>query len=165
MVAALSKGSFYEFIKDLSERLAHRVQLTTDGHKAYLGAVEEVFGSEIDYAMLIKVYGGEQTETRYSPAECLGTMKERIVGNPDRDFVSTSYVERQNLTMRMCMRRFTRLTNGFSKKIENHIHAIAIHYMHYNFVRIHQSLRCTPAMAAGVSSKLWSIEDIVALLD
>lgn len=138
---------------------------TTDGHKAYLGAVEEVFGSEIDYAMLIKVYGGEQTETRYSPAECLGTLKERIVGNPDRDFVSTSYVERQNLTMRMCMRRFTRLTNGFSKKIENHIHAIAIHYMHYNFVRIHQSLRCTPAMAAGVSKKLWSIEDIVALLD
>ena len=115
--------------------------------------------------MLIKVYGVEQAETRYSPAECLGTLKERIVGNPDRELVSTSYVERQNLTMRMCMRRFTRLTNGFSKKIENHIHAIAIHYMHYNFVRIHQSLRCTPAMAAGVTSKLWSIEDIVALLD
>lgn len=155
----------YEFIKDLSERLAHRVQLTTDGHKAYLSAIEEVFGSEIDYAMLIKVYGGEQSEVRYSPAECLGTKKEQIVGNPDRDLVSTSYVERQNLTMRMCMRRFTRLTNGFSKKIENHIHAIAIHYMHYNFVRMHQSLRCTPAMAAGVSKTLWSVEDMVNLLD
>jgi IS1 family transposase len=155
----------YEFIKDLSERLAYRVQLTTDGHKAYLNAVEEVFGSEIDYAMLIKVYGGSQDEVRYSPAECLGTLKERITGNPERDLVSTSYVERQNLTMRMCMRRFTRLTNAHSKKIENHIHAIALHYMYYNFVRMHQSLRCSPAMAAGVSKKLWSIEDIVALLD
>jgi IS1 family transposase len=157
--------SAMEFVKDLASRLTHRVQITTDGFKAYLSAIEEVFGSEIDYAMLIKVYGGEQNEVRYSPAECLGTMKERIVGNPDRELVSTSYVERQNLTMRMSMRRFTRLTNAHSKKIENHIHAIALHYMHYNFARYHQSLRCSPAMAAGVSKKLWSVEDIVALLD
>jgi IS1 family transposase len=157
--------SAMEFIKDLASRLANRVQLTTDGHKAYLNAIEETFGSEIDYAMLIKVYGGEQSDVRYSPAECLGTMKERISGNPDKELVSTSYVERQNLTMRMSMRRFTRLTNAHSKKIENHLHAIALHYMHYNFVRIHQSLRCSPAMAAGVSKTLWSIEDIVALLD
>jgi IS1 family transposase len=155
----------YEFIKDLSDRLAHRVQITTDGFKAYLNPIEEVFGTDVDYAMLIKVYGGEQTETRYSPAECLGTMKERIMGNPDPDLVSTSYVERQNLTMRMCMRRFTRLTNAHSKKIENHIHAISLHYMYYNFARIHSTLRCSPAMAAGVSNALWSIEDIVALLD
>jgi transposase-like protein len=154
-----------EFIKDLASRLANRVQLTTDGHKAYLNAIEETFGSEIDYAMLIKVYGGEQSEVRYSPAECLGTMKERITGNPDRELVSTSFVERQNLTMRMSMRRFTRLTNAHSKKIENHIHAISLHYMYYNFCRIHQSLRCSPAMAANISKKLWSIEDIVALLD
>jgi IS1 family transposase len=154
-----------EFVKDLASRLANRVQLTTDGFKAYLNPIEEVFGSEIDYAMLIKVYGGSQEETRYSPAECLGTVKERIIGNPDRELVSTSYVERQNLTMRMSMRRFTRLTNAHSKKIENHIHAIALHYMYYNFARIHSTLRCSPAMAAGVSKKLWSIEDIVALLD
>jgi IS1 family transposase len=154
------------FIKDLSERLASRVQLTTDGHRPYLNAVEESFGADIDYAMLIKLYrGGNVDETRYSPADCIGAHKEAITGNPDYDHVSTSYIERQNLTMRMNMRRFTRLTNGFSKKIENHMHAIAIHYMHYNFVRIHKSLRCTPAMAANVSKTLWSIEDIVKLLD
>jgi hypothetical protein len=130
-----------------------------------LQAVEEVFGSEIDYAMLVKIYGSVQEETRYSPAKFAGSLKERVSGNPDPVHVSTSYVERQNLTMRMSMRRFTRLTNGFSKKLENHLHALALHYMNYNFVRIHQSLRCTPAMAAGVSSKLRSIEDIVALLD
>ncbi len=157
--------SAMEFIKDLASRLSNRVQLTTDGHKAYLNAIEETFGSEIDYAMLIKVYGGEQSEVRYSPADCLGTMKERIVGNPNRELVSTSYVERQNLTMRMSMRRFTRLTNAHSKKIENHIHAISLHYMVYNFAKIHSTLRCSPAMAAGVSKTLWSIEDIVRLLD
>lgn len=157
--------SAMEFVKDLASRLANRVQITTDGFKAYLNAIEESFGSEIDYAMLIKVYGGEQNEVRYSPAECLGTMKERIVGNPDRELVSTSFVERQNLTMRMSMRRFTRLTNAHSKKIENHIHAISLHYMYYNFARIHKTLRCSPAMAAGVSNTLWSIENIVALLD
>jgi len=154
------------FIRDLSERLASRVQLTTDGHRPYLNAVEEAFGSDIDYAMLVKLYkGGNADETRYSPAECTGAYKEPISGNPDMDYVSTSYVERQNLTMRMNMRRFTRLTNGFSKKVENHMHAIAIHYMYYNFVRIHKSLRCTPAMAAGVTEHLWEIRDIVALLD
>jgi IS1 family transposase len=154
-----------EFVKDLASRLKHRVQITTDGHKPYLYAIEEAFGADIDYAMLVKIYGGEQDEVRYSPAECLGGKKEVIVGHPDMNLVSTSYVERQNLTMRMSMRRFTRLTNAHSKKIENHIHAIALHYMYYNFARIHSTLRCSPAMAAGVSNTLWSIEDIVALLD
>jgi len=129
----------YEFIKDLSERLANRVQLTTDGFKAYLNPIEEIFGTEIAYAMLIKVYGGSQEETRYSRAECLGTLKERIMGHPDPELGSTSYVERQNLMMRMCMRRFTRLTIAPSKKIENHIHAIALPYMYYNFAPIHSS--------------------------
>src|SRR6266478_2719787 len=155
------------FIKDLSERLANRVQLSTDGFKVYLTAIEEAFGADIDYAMIVKVYGHTQDEnqTRYSPAECIGCEKEFITGSPDPNLVSNSYIERQNLTMRMSMRRFTRLTNGFSKKVENHMHAIALHFMHYNFVRIHKTLRCTPAMASGVSKKLWSIEDIVALLD
>jgi IS1 family transposase len=157
--------SAMEFIKDLASRLAHRVQLTTDGHRPYLNAVEEAFGSEIDYAMLIKIYGGSQEEVRYSPAECLGTEKRWVSGNPVQELVSTSYVERQNLTMRMSMRRFTRLTNAHSKKIENHIHAISLHYMYYNFCRIHKTLRCSPAMAAGVTDHLWEIEDIVKLLD
>jgi IS1 family transposase len=155
------------FIKDLASRLANRVQLSTDGFKVYLTAVEEAFGADIDYGMIVKVYGHTQDEAtkRYSPAECIGCEKEVIAGNPDMNLVSTSYIERQNLTMRMNMRRFTRLTNGFSKKIENHMHAIAIHYMHYNFCRIHKTLRCAPAMEAGVTAKLWSIEDMVALLD
>jgi hypothetical protein len=153
------------FITDLSERLANRVQLTTDGHRPYLSAVEEAFGADVDYAMLIKLYkGGVQDETKYSPAECLGAHKEAISGDPDMEHVSTSYVERQNLTMRMSIRRFTRLTNAFSKRVENHMHAVALHYMHYNFVRIHKSLRCTPAMAAAVTERLWEIEDIVALI-
>ena len=155
------------FIKELSERITNRFQLSTDGFKAYLTAVEEVFGSEIDYAMIVKIYGHTEDDAskRYSPAECIGCETEVISGKPDMNLVSTSYIERQNLTMRMGIRRFTRLTNGFSKKIENHMHAIALHYMHYNFVRIHKSLRCTPAMAAGVSKTLWSGEDIVKLLD
>jgi IS1 family transposase len=153
------------FVKDLASRLANRVQITTDGHKPYLSAMEEAFGADVDYAMLIKLYGGSQDEIRYSPADFVASEKQTIVGNPDRELISTSYVERQNLTMRMSMRRFTRLTNAHSKKIENHIHAIALHYMYYNFVRIHSSLRCSPAMAAEVSKKLWSVEDIVALLD
>ena len=155
------------FIKDLASRLANRVQLSTDGFKVYLTAVEEAFGSEIDYGMIVKIYGHTQDEAtkRYSPAECIGCEKEVIQGAPDMNLVSTSYIERQNLTMRMSMRRFTRLTNGFSKKIENHMHAIAIHYMYYNFCRIHKTLRCSPAMEANVTKKLWSIEDIVALLD
>jgi IS1 family transposase len=153
-----------EFINDLASRLAHRVMLTTDGFRPYLEAVEGAFGCDIDYAMLIKLYGKEQEEIRYSPAKCLGTHSEVISGDPFPPMISTSYVERQNLTMRMSMRRFTRLTNAFSKKLENHMHAIALHYMYYNFARIHQSLRCSPAMEAGVSKKLWSIEDIVSLI-
>ncbi|MFA4975835.1 MAG: IS1 family transposase [Thermodesulfovibrionales bacterium] len=154
------------FISDLAGRLAHRVQLTTDGHKAYLQAVEDSFGSEIDYAQLIKLYGNEvEAEKRYSPAECTGAIKERIQGNPDMKHVSTSYVERQNLTMRMSMRRFTRLTNGFSKKVENHSHALALYFMFYNFVRIHKTLKVSPAMEAGVTDRLWDVEDILALLN
>lgn len=154
-----------EFIRGLSWRLANRIQLTTDGHGAYLKAVPGIFGDQIDYAMLIKIYGGSQEdETRYSPAVCVGCEKKVISGNPDPEHVSTSYVERQNLTMRMQMRRFTRLTNAFSKKLENHIAAISLHYMHYNFVRIHQTLRITPAMAAGISDHAWTIPEIIALL-
>lgn len=155
----------YEFISDLASRLKTRVQLTTDGHNAYLEAVEEHFGCNVDYAMLVKLYGKPQEEIRYSPAECVGTKITWVSGNPDPKDVSTSYVERQNLTMRMSMRRFTRLTNGFSKKLANHIHALAIHYFHYNFVRIHKSLRCTPAMEAGVTNHLWAIEDMINLLE
>jgi IS1 family transposase/lambda repressor-like predicted transcriptional regulator len=155
----------YEFITDLASRLAHRVQLTTDGHRPYLEAVEAAFGSEIDYAMLVKIYGKPQEEIRYSPPQILDIQCSTITGNPDRAHVSTSYVERQNLTMRMSMRRFTRLTNAFSKKLENHMHAIALHFMFYNFCRIHTTLRCTPAMAAGVSKTVWEIADIVNLLE
>ena len=156
-----------EFIHDLANRLANKVQLTTDGHKPYLEAVESAFGGDIQYAQLVKIYGGSQTkqeQIKYSPAECLGCKKVVVAGDPLLKDVSTSFIERQNLTMRMSMRRFTRLTNGFSKKVENHAHAIALHYMYYNFVRIHRSLRCTPAMAANVTSRLWSIEDIINLL-
>jgi IS1 family transposase len=154
-----------EFMFDLASRLANRVQLSTDGHTAYLDAVGYAFANKIDYAMIIKIYGNKGDKwARYSPAECIGCEKKVISGNPDQKDVSTSYIERQNLTMRMGMRRFTRLTNGFSKKVENHAFAIALHYMYYNFCRIHKSLRCTPAMAAGVTSKLWEIEDIIALL-
>jgi IS1 family transposase len=155
------------FMEDLAARLANRVQLTSDGHKPYLRAVEAAFGEDIDYAMLIKIYGeiDTQGQRRYSPAQCIGTERKTITGNPDPKEISTSYIERQNLTVRMSNRRFTRLTNAFSKKVENHLASLAIHYMHYNFVRIHQSLRVTPAMAAGVTQTLWSIEDIVRLLD
>src|SRR5438067_7784077 len=144
-------GCAYHFMHDLASRLANRVQLTTDGHRAYLYAVEDAFGCEIDYAQLQKIYGAPQEppETRYSPAVCMGARKAIISGSPDHNHISTSYVERQNLTMRMSMRRFTRLTNGHSKKLENHGHAVAIHYMYYNFARIHQSLRVTPAMESG----------------
>jgi len=140
--------------------------LTTDGHKAYLNAVENAFGSEIDYAQLIKIYGNtpENGEVRYSPAVCMGARTAVINGKPDLQHVSTSYIERQNLSMRMGMRRFTRLTNAFSKKVENHEAAIALHYMYYNFARIHQTLRVTPAMEAGVSDHVWSLEEIVELL-
>jgi IS1 family transposase len=155
------------FIEDLRDRLANRVQLTADGHRAYLVAVEEAFGGDVDFAQLEKLYGSmpENAKGRYSPGECIGTRKERIEGSPDMRHVSTSYVERQNLTMRMHMRRFTRLTNAFSKKVENHAHSVALHFMFYNFVRIHQSLRVTPAMVAGVTDRLWEISDIVALVE
>lgn len=155
------------FMDDLRSRLANRVQLTSDGHKAYLEAVEGAFGGDIDYAQLIKIYGAspESAKGRYSPADCTGIKKTRVEGNPDLAHVSTSYVERQNLTMRMHMRRFTRLTNGFSKKVENHAFAVALHMMYYNFVRIHSKLRMSPAMAAGVSDRLWEIGDIVALVE
>ena len=159
-------GCATQFVQDLAGRLSHRVQLTSDGLHVYLNAVYDAFGTDIDYAMLVKVYGNEpETEKRYSPAVCLGCKKAKKIGKPDPKYISTSYVERQNLTMRMQMRRFTRLTNGFSKKVENHIAALAIHYMHYNFVRIHQTLRVTPAMAAGVTDRLWSVQDVVALID
>jgi IS1 family transposase len=152
---------------DLRSRLANRVQLTSDGHRAYLEAVEGAFGADIDYAMLVKIYGAapESMKGRYSPAECIGAEKHRIEGNPDPRHVSTSYAERSNLTIRMHNRRFTRLTNAFSKKIENHAHSVALMMTYYNFVRIHKTLRVTPAMAAGVTDRLWEVSDIVALMD
>ena len=156
------------FIDDLASRLANRVQLTTDAHKPYLNAIRGAFENDIDYAQIVKLYGtplGNTTAQRYSPNECTGTRKKAMIGSPNWGKVSTSYVERQNLTMRMSMRRFTRLTNGFSKKIENHECAIAIYFMHYNFARIHQSLRVSPAMAAGITDKLWSLDDIAALVE
>jgi len=155
------------FMDDLRSRLANRVQLTSDGHKAYLEAVEGAFGADVDYAQLIKIYGAspESAKGRYSPADCTGIKKTKVEGNPDLAHVSTSYVERSNLTMRMHMRRFTRLTNGFSKKVENHAFAVALHMMYYNFVRIHSKLRMSPAMAAGVSDRLWEIGDIVGLVE
>jgi IS1 family transposase len=152
------------FIDDLAGRLAHRVQLTTDGLKAYLEAVEGSFGADIDYAQLIKIYGASQEEVRYSPAQCLGCETKRVTGNPDSKHISTSYVERQNLSMRMGIRRFTRLTNAHSKKIENHVYAVALFYMHYNFCRIHKTLRVTPAMEAGITNHVWTIEEIVDLM-
>jgi IS1 family transposase len=152
---------------DLAARLANRVQLTTDGYKAYLEAVEGAFSDNIDYAMLVKMYGPapEAAKGRYSPAECVGAEKHRITGNPSRKHVSTSYSERSNLTFRMQNRRFTRLTNGFSKKLENHAYSVALFVMFYNFVRLHKTLRVTPAMAAGVTERLWDVKDIVALIE
>jgi len=152
------------FMRDLASRLKYRVQLTTDGHKAYLSAVEEAFGVDIDFSQLIKLYGeAPETETRYTPGECIGCKRERIMGNPDPLHVSTSFVERQNLSARMMMRRYTRLTNAFSKKIENHEAAVALNYFAYNFVRIHGTLRTSPAIAAGVTDRLWEVSDLVAL--
>lgn len=160
--------SAYEFIHDLASRLSNRIQLTTDGHKAYLDAVEDAFGADIDFAQLIKMYGNQgqtkEDSRRYSPAECTGIEKRQVTGNPNIKNVSTSYVERQNLTMRMHMRRFTRLTNAFSKKLENHMHAISLYFMFYNFCKIHKAHRSTPAMMAGVTDKLWEMSDIVMLI-
>jgi len=155
----------YKFIHDLKSRLANRVQLTSDGHKPYLEAVEDAFGAEIDYSMLIKLYGKPiGDETRYSPPVCIGARKRRIIGEPDKDLVSTSHIERQNLTIRMSARRFTRLTNAFSKKLENHKHQVALHFMHYNFCRIHQTLRVTPAMEAGLTDHVWTLEELADLI-
>ena len=158
-----------EFMQDVAGRLANRVQLTTDGRYAYLDAVEGAFGADVDFAQLVKLYGAsspaKDAQTRYSPPKCVGAKKERFEGKPDPRHISTSYVERQNLTMRMSMRRFTRLTNAFSKRFANHCHALALYFVWYNFVRIHKSLRVTPAMAAGVTDRLWELEDLVQLAD
>jgi IS1 family transposase len=165
MVGSRDPGTALQFMRDLKRRLANRVQLTTDGHASYLFAVDHTFGDDIDYTMLVKQYGADPAaETRYSPAECIGCKQRPIKGNADAKHVSTSYIERQNLTMRMSIRRFTRLTNAFSKKLENHIASIAIHYMHYNFCRIHQTLRVTPAMQAGVSDHVWALDELLGLL-
>ena len=154
-----------KFIANLASRLA-RVQFTSDGHKSYLQAVEDAFGDDVDYAQLVKVYGpAAEPAGRYGPGECIGATKEPVIGKPDPKHISASYVERQNLTIRMHTRRFTRLTNAFSKKLANHEHSVALHFMCYNFVRIHASLRCTPAMAAGVSNRLWEIGDIVTVIE
>jgi IS1 family transposase len=155
------------FMDDLRSRLASRVQLTSDGHRAYLEAVEGAFGGDVDYAQLVKLYGTapESAKGRYSPAECIGAHKHRVEGNPDPKHVSTSFAERHNLNMRMHMRRFTRLTNAFSKKVENHAHSVALFATYYNFVRIHKTLRTTPAMAAGITKRLWEIGDIVGVLE
>ena len=164
-----SASTARDFMDDLADRLASRVQLTTDGHKAYLEAVEGAFGGDVDYAMLIKLYGeptgAKGHERKYSPAECTGARKELISGYPVKEMVSTSHVERQNLTMRMRMRRFTRLTNGFSKKLENHLHMLSLYFVHYNFVRTHKTLRMTPAMAAGVSDTLHDMTWLAGIID
>jgi IS1 family transposase len=159
-------GWAHEFMNDLASRINGRFQLTTDGHRVYLEAVEDAFGDAIDYAMLQKIYGSmPENETRYSPAKCIGCERRVVTGNPDHKYISTSFVERSNLTMRMSMRRFTRLTNGHSKKIANHRHAVALHFMFYNYCRIHQSLRVTPAMEAGLTNRIWSLGDLVGLIE
>jgi IS1 family transposase len=173
LVGTRRKGAAVRFLKDLHGRLANRVQLTTDGHNAYLDAVDRIFGIDVDFAMLVKVYASVPSSGRYSPPMCVGAEKIPQWGNPDPDHISTSYVERQNLTMRMQMRRFTRLTNAFSKKMENHAYAVDIHFMHYNFCRPHMTLTkqhpqhypTTPAMAAGVTDHVWSLEEVCAMLD
>ena len=166
LVATRDAGAAFDFMQDVASRMSRRVQLTTDGHKPYLAAVEDAFGNDIDFATLVKIYGVDpQSERRYSPPVCLGCESKAITGSPDPKHISTSYVERQNLTMRMSMRRFTRLTNGFSKKLENHVAALALYFMWYNFGRVHQTLRVTPAMAAGKAEHVWTVAEIVGLLD
>jgi IS1 family transposase len=165
LVADRSAAVAWTFMQDVAARLTHRVQLTTDGYKPYLLAVEDAFGSQVDYAMLVKVYGADpQEERRYSPPICTAALPRPISGDPNPRHISTSYVERQNLTMRMHMRRFTRLTNGFSKKIEMHAAMVALHFAYYNWVRIHETLRVTPAMAAGLTDRVWDFTDMIALL-
>jgi len=157
----------YKFMEDLASRVTTRIQITTDGHRAYAEAVEGAFGMDVDYAMLIKLYGApmDSPESRYSPARCIGTRIGVLSGSPDPQHISTSYVERQNLNLRMGVRRFTRLTNAFSKKFENHCHMVAIYHAYYNFCRVHQTLRVTPAMEAGLTDHVWSLEELVGLLD
>lgn len=165
MLGDRGAGTAMAFMQDLASRLETRIQLTTDGHRVYADAVENAFGSEIDYAMLVKLYGASnETESRYSPATCIGCRTGVLSGKPDPKHISTSYVERQNLSMRMGMRRFTRLTNGFSKKVENHGHQVALYFFHYNFCRVHKTLRVTPAMEAGLTDHVWSLEELCALL-
>jgi IS1 family transposase len=166
LVGGRDAGWAMDFMKDCASRILGRVQVTTDSHRAYLDTVEGAFGMDVDHAMLHKVYGAPSDEEvrRYSPAKCIGCDMKTITGDPDPKHVSTSFVERQNLTMRMSMRRFTRLTNGFSKKIDNHRHAIALYFMYYNFCRVHQTLRVTPAMEAGVSDHVWSVQELTALI-
>lgn len=169
MVGDRSAETANFFMDDLAARLADRVQLTTDGHKVYLDAVAGAFGNNVDYAMLVKLYGEDANavgpEKKYSPGECIGTRKEPKIGAPDIEHVSTSHVERMNLSMRMGMRRFTRLTNAFSKKIDQHVAALSLYFVFYNFVKTHKAHKLSPAMAAGVADRLWSVEDIVALID
>lgn len=167
LVGGRDAGWAHDFMKDCASRINGRVQVTTDSHRAYLDAVEGAFGMDVDHAMLHKVYGAPSDEEmrRYSPATCIGCDMKVVTGNPDPKHVSTSYVERQNLTMRMSMRRFTRLTNGFSKKIDNHRHAVALYFAYYNFCRVHQTLRVTPAMEAGLTDHVWTLEELVSLLD
>ena len=155
----------YDFMRDLADRLTNQVQLTTDGHRPYLEAVESAFGVDIDYAMLIKIYGSDQTEKRYSPAKCLGCDARTITGQPNPKHINTSFIERQNWSVRTAMRRYTRLSNGFSRKIENHCAAVALNYFAYNFIKIHRTVRMSPAMAAGVTDRLWEVSDLVALLE
>ncbi len=166
LVGGRDGGWAHDFMADCASRIRNRVQITTDGHKAYLEAVEDAFGADIDYAMLQKIYGAPSDEDtrRYSPAKCIGSDMKVISGDPDPKHVSTSFVERQNLTMRMQMRRFTRLTNGHSKKLDNHRHMVALHYMHYNYCRPHGTLRCTPAQEAQLSNHIWTTEELIALL-
>jgi IS1 family transposase len=157
-------GTAYAFTHDLAARLRNRVQLTSDGHRVYLTAVESAFGSDVDYAMLVKMYGSDSgPDTRYSPPECIGMQCAVITGNPNPKHISTSFVERQNWSVRTAMRRYTRLSNGFSRKIQNHAAAVALNYFAYNFIKVHRTLRVSPAMAAGVTDKLWSVDDLVSL--
>lgn len=166
LVGGRDAGWAHEFMQDCADRIKNRVQITTDGHKAYLSAVEDAFGADIDYAVLQKLYGSpsDDEQRKYSPAKCIGCDMKVVSGNPDPKHVSTSYVERQNLSMRMGMRRFTRLTNGFSKKVQNHCHAVALYFVYYNFGRVHQTLRVTPCMEAGLTDHVWSIEEICNLV-
>lgn len=165
-VGTRDAGAAYHFMHDLAGRLANRVQLTTDGHRPYLTAVADAFGDDVDYAMLVKIYGETpKTEARYSPAQCMGARKAVISGAPEFAHISTSHIERSNLSLRMGNRRFTRLTNAFSKKVENHEAMLAVYFMYYNFCRIHQTLRCTPAMEAKITDHVWELAEIVSLLD